>query len=401
MVNRNFDITVNFDAPVPEKAEFFVVKGDKGDKGDRGDPFTYEDFTAEQLKGLRGPQGVQGQTGPQGQQGPQGTQGIQGQKGNAGDPGNGIVEAAFNANDTLTLTFTDGTSYTTPSIRGPRGQTGQAGEPGEDGHSPVVTASKSEGVTTISVDGTPIATINDGQDGAQGHSPVVSASKVGNTTTIYVDGRSIATIDDGVDGEQGPKGDTGEQGPAGQNGITPVKGTDYWTTIDKTEIISNIINTLIDDTAGENDSSKVWSANKIYNELTLKMNNPINVGSNTQILTINGSGDIFWEDRQIIQTPNIINVISTQHQLNVNSCHVEKMGRLISLTFSITATSDIAQYGVIANVSAAYRPVAQIWGYAYGMAFDITGGGNIRPISGPLLSGRHLQSTIVYYCVTP
>lgn len=32
-------------------------KGDKGDKGDPGEPFTYDDFTPEQLEGLRGPKG--------------------------------------------------------------------------------------------------------------------------------------------------------------------------------------------------------------------------------------------------------------------------------------------------------------------------------------------------------
>jgi hypothetical protein len=31
--------------------------GDKGDKGDKGDPFTYEDFTAEQLEALKGENG--------------------------------------------------------------------------------------------------------------------------------------------------------------------------------------------------------------------------------------------------------------------------------------------------------------------------------------------------------
>lgn len=32
--------------------------------------------------------------------------------------GNGIADAEMNADDTLTLTFTDGTAYTTPSLRG-------------------------------------------------------------------------------------------------------------------------------------------------------------------------------------------------------------------------------------------------------------------------------------------
>ena len=94
---------------------------------------------------------------------------------------------------------------------------GKDGADGQDGHSPVVTASKSEGVTTVSVDGTAIATINDGingTNGADGHSPIVTASKSGTVTTISVDDTPIATINDGA---------------TGQDGYTPVKGTDYWT----------------------------------------------------------------------------------------------------------------------------------------------------------------------------
>jgi hypothetical protein len=41
-------------------------EGIVGPKGDKGDPFTYDDFTPEQLEGLRGPQGIQGETGPAG-----------------------------------------------------------------------------------------------------------------------------------------------------------------------------------------------------------------------------------------------------------------------------------------------------------------------------------------------
>ena len=52
--------------------DFVGAKGDKGDKGDqglkgdKGAPFTYTDFTAEQLESLRGPQGVQGPRGLKG-----------------------------------------------------------------------------------------------------------------------------------------------------------------------------------------------------------------------------------------------------------------------------------------------------------------------------------------------
>lgn len=43
--------------------------------GPQGEPFTYGDFTAEQLEALRGPQGVQGETGPQGEKGEKGADG--------------------------------------------------------------------------------------------------------------------------------------------------------------------------------------------------------------------------------------------------------------------------------------------------------------------------------------
>ena len=44
-------------------------KGDQGPKGDKGDPFTYSDFTAEQLEGLKGPKGDKGEPGERGQDG--------------------------------------------------------------------------------------------------------------------------------------------------------------------------------------------------------------------------------------------------------------------------------------------------------------------------------------------
>lgn len=48
------------------------------------------------------------------------------------------------------------------------GEKGDPGTPGKDGHSPVVTATKSGKATTISVDGTAIATVEDGADGKPG-----------------------------------------------------------------------------------------------------------------------------------------------------------------------------------------------------------------------------------------
>ena len=68
-----------------------------GGQGPKGDPFMYSDFTAEQLAALRGPKG---------------------------NTGNGIERVQMGEDDTLTLHFTDGDSYTTPPIRGRKGEDG-------------------------------------------------------------------------------------------------------------------------------------------------------------------------------------------------------------------------------------------------------------------------------------
>ena len=47
--------------------------------------------------------------------------GDQGDEGPQGDDGNGIASVSIDGNYQLTLNFTDGTSYTTPSLRGPQG----------------------------------------------------------------------------------------------------------------------------------------------------------------------------------------------------------------------------------------------------------------------------------------
>ena len=53
--------------------------------------------------------------------------GTKGDKGDIGKTGNGIENTALNSDYTLTITFTDGTSYTTPSIRGEKGLKGDIG----------------------------------------------------------------------------------------------------------------------------------------------------------------------------------------------------------------------------------------------------------------------------------
>lgn len=56
-------------------------RGEQGIQGPKGNPFTYSDFTAEQLAALKGPKGEKGDTGAAGPQGPKGDTGPQGPAG--------------------------------------------------------------------------------------------------------------------------------------------------------------------------------------------------------------------------------------------------------------------------------------------------------------------------------
>lgn len=168
-------------------------KGPQGAPGEKGNPFTYADFTAEQLAALKGPKGDTGATGVQGPKGDKGDTGEQGPQGETGPQGPQGLQGEV----------------------GPQGPKGEKGDTGEQGPA-----------------------------GADGVSPTVSTSKSGKVTTItFVDatGTKTATINDGADGE---KGDTGDTGPAGANGYTPVRGTDYWTAADQEQIVSDVLAAL-------------------------------------------------------------------------------------------------------------------------------------------------------------
>jgi hypothetical protein len=144
-----------------------------------------------------GPQGLQGDTGVQGPQGPAGADGAVGADGSNGV---GISTTVDNSDGTFTLTYTDGTSFTTADLTGPRGSQGLKGDTGNTG-----------------------ATGADGSDGV-GISSTVDNSD-GTFTLTYTDGTSFTTADlTGPQGLQGLQGDTGVQGSQGLQGIQGVQG---------------------------------------------------------------------------------------------------------------------------------------------------------------------------------
>ena len=137
-------------------------KGDPGPKGDKGDPFTYADFTPDQLAALKGPKGDQGIQGVAGQPGPIGPKGDKGETGDQGIPG----------------------------PQGPIGPVGPKGDRGEKGEQGL------KGDT--------------GLQGPQG--PVGPQGPKGEPL------RFSDLTPDQIAQLKGPKGDPGPQGPAGVGG---------------------------------------------------------------------------------------------------------------------------------------------------------------------------------------
>lgn len=256
------------------------LKGEKGDTGDKGDPFTYDDFTPEQLALLKGEKGDTGDTGATGQD------------------GHSPIVTASKAGKVTTV-YVDGSSVATIND-GNDGQDGQDGSDGADGHSPVVTASKSGKVTTVYVDGSSIATINDGADGSDGedgHSPAVTASKSGKVTTVSVDGTPIATINDGNDGEDGddgfsPTASVSKSGDTATITITDKNGT---TTASVTDGDDAKQGSLFYGQVDATSTSTVFTAQidgitEYYDGLTVMLKNGVVTSAANFTININGLG---------------------------------------------------------------------------------------------------------------
>ena len=182
-------------------------RGAQGEAGPKGDSFTYEDFTAEQLASLKGPKGDTGQTGATGATGPQGPTGPTGPQGPAGADGKGILSTSFNADDTLTLTFTDNTTFTTPSLRGATGATGPQGPQGPQGETGATGATGATGPQGQTGATGPAGAA--GSDGDDGITPIVTVTSITgghNVAFDYGTGDSRNTNFDVMDGEDASGG---------------------------------------------------------------------------------------------------------------------------------------------------------------------------------------------------
>ena len=173
------------------------VVGDTGEKGDTGDAFTYEDFTPEQLAGLKGDTGDTGPAGPKGDTGDKGETGESGSKGDTGETG-----ATGEKGD-----------------EGPKGDTGDTGATGDTGPAG---AKGDTGATGI---GTTI------KGSYNTYQELIAAHPTGNDGDSYlVNGSLYVWLNNAwenvgnIKGEKGDTGDTGSQGVKGDTGDSGVKG---------------------------------------------------------------------------------------------------------------------------------------------------------------------------------
>lgn len=74
----------------------------------------------------------------------------------------------------------------------------------------------------------------------------VSDKGDGTFTLLLSDGSETSAVQTikGDKGDKGDKGNPGGKGDPGADGYTPVKGTDYWTSDDKAEIVNDVLESL-------------------------------------------------------------------------------------------------------------------------------------------------------------
>ena len=122
----------------------------------------------------------------------------------------------------------DGTTFT-PSVSSD-GTLSWTNDGGKDNPTPVNIKGEKGDTGATGADGTSVTVTSVSESTKDGGSNVVRFSD-GKTVTIK-------------NGSKGSQGATGATGATGADGYTPVKGTDYWTAADKTEMVDDVLAAL-------------------------------------------------------------------------------------------------------------------------------------------------------------
>ena len=188
---------------------FGIPKGDKGEQGEQGEtghtgaPAGFGDVTASVDNTVGTPSVNVTASGPDTAKEFDfefhNLKGDKGDTGETGETGNGIASTVLNPDYTLTITFTDGTSYTTPSIRGAKGDTGNTGATGNGIQSTVLNADYT--LTITFTDGTSYTTPS--IRGEQGPAGPVSDVTVNGTSVVDQNGVAVIKVPELVKTVQG------------------------------------------------------------------------------------------------------------------------------------------------------------------------------------------------------
>lgn len=202
-------------------------------KGPQGEPFTYADFTQEQLEALKGPKGDKGEQGATGEQGPRGVQGEtgpigpQGQRGENGPKGDTGERGLVGPQGPQGATGPTGPQGL-QGLRGERGEIGPQGPRGVQGERGPIGPIGPTGLQgprgergepfKISSIQPSVASVNNNASTFAEHSLVMVRSNDANNGKVYVKNGGVMEYLITMSGVKGEKGEIGPQGPIGPTG---------------------------------------------------------------------------------------------------------------------------------------------------------------------------------------